>query len=87
VYNANADGELRMMTPSTTDIICEPDELYDQAGTYSSALINVTSYVLEEEQLISPPRPLRSGMKEQRPVQGAATTTQSRMKETSRSRR
>jgi heat shock protein HslJ len=53
VYNANDAGELRMMAPAETVNICEPPELYSQAGTYSSALINVTDYVLEGEQLIA----------------------------------
>jgi heat shock protein HslJ len=42
-----------MMTPSTTDVICEPTELYSQAGTYLSALLNVTEYMFEGEQLIA----------------------------------
>ena len=53
VYTADADGELRMMTPSRTNDICAPEELYEQAATYVSMLENVTAYLLEEDQLLA----------------------------------
>ena len=53
VYSTNADGELRMMTPSRTNDICSPAELQQQAAMVDSAIINVTEYVIEGEQLIA----------------------------------
>ncbi len=53
VYTASADGELRMMTPSRTPNLCEPEELYEQSALYFTSLLNVTEYELEGEQLIA----------------------------------
>jgi heat shock protein HslJ len=52
VYSANAEGEMRNNTPSRTINICQPPELYDQAGLFVSSLLNVTEYALEGENLI-----------------------------------
>jgi heat shock protein HslJ len=52
VYEANAEtGELRMYTPARTMNFCDPAELSEQAGMFSSMLVNVTAYGLEGEQL------------------------------------
>lgn len=52
VYSANANGEMRNSTPSRTINICEPPELFDQAGLFVSSLLNVTEYKIEGEQLL-----------------------------------
>lgn len=53
VYEADSEGELRMMTPSRTPDVCGPEELYNQASLYFTAITNVTAYLREGEQLIA----------------------------------
>ena len=52
VYSATAEGELRMQTPTQTRNVCEPPEVYEQSATYMGALLNVTEYLIEGEQLV-----------------------------------
>jgi heat shock protein HslJ len=52
VYSATAEGELRMQTPTRTRNVCAPPALYEQAATYVGALLNVTDYFFEGEQLV-----------------------------------
>ncbi|MGL4649764.1 MAG: META domain-containing protein, partial [Caldilineaceae bacterium] len=52
VYQADADGNLRMQTPARSLDVCEPVELQQQAATVVSALLNVVSYTMQGEQLI-----------------------------------
>lgn len=51
VYQANADGTMTNYSPSQTRILCEGD-LGEQGGTFVSALLNVTNWAMEGEQLL-----------------------------------
>lgn len=53
IYEADTGGSLLMRTPSQTTDICEGDDLYNQASLFTTALLNVTAYVRDGEQLIA----------------------------------
>ena len=54
VYGADAEGVLRMNTPAKTPHYCAtPPGLSGQSDLYLSSLLNVTEYVIEEDQLHS----------------------------------
>jgi heat shock protein HslJ len=51
VYNTTPAGGIRMFTPSSTRELCAPAERSDQAATYRLALVNVTNFEREGDQL------------------------------------
>jgi heat shock protein HslJ len=52
VYTTDGSS-LRMETPATTSLICEPAGIMQQEGTFMSSLLNTTEYKMEGNKLLA----------------------------------